>query len=61
MSAANTIFVNRIAVRINIITDIPIKIFGCMGESHDDTFLSEEAILLWGFIDIVGYLIIRMA
>ncbi|WP_448511518.1 DUF1902 domain-containing protein [Photorhabdus laumondii] len=28
------------------LTDIPMKIFGYMGEKPDDTFLSEEGILL---------------
>ncbi|MCC8390952.1 MULTISPECIES: hypothetical protein [Photorhabdus] len=46
---------------MNITTDIPMKMFGYMGEKPDFTFLSEEGILLWGFLDVIGYLIIRVA
>ncbi|WP_155416488.1 MULTISPECIES: hypothetical protein [Photorhabdus] len=48
------------AAKINITTDIPIKTFGYMGEIRDYTFLSEEGVLLWDFLDVIGYLIIRM-
>ncbi len=47
--------------KINITTDIPMKIFGYIGEIRDYTFLNEEGVLPWDFLDVIGYLIIRMA
>ncbi len=32
-----------------------------MGENYDYTFLSKEGVLLCSFLDVIGYLIIRMA
>ncbi len=32
-----------------------------MGDKPDDTFLNEEEILLWDFLDVIKYFVIRIA